>query len=180
MDTKCSTIECVWKRYRVIIGDNDIINIDSTNPRSEEEEINDIYSFFSNFQIISVTQDAQEFNKVIDIDNNDSSYKGRSGSITPRQLVFSPRQRLNVLLKMIGEFTSKDYRERLLKDYNIELSKYVASEDISIAVRSERVEMLEEKFGRFRLYRVIDSSNISDTLYSSILKEIKMKIGAIQ
>lgn len=181
MDTKSSTIECIGRRYRINIGDDDIINVESTNPRSEQEEISEIDSFFSNFQIISIVQEVQGFKEVMDINNNDSLHKGKSENIYIHdQLVFSPRQRFNILVKMRGEFTSKDYREHLLKEYNVKLGKYAASDDISIAVKSERIEVLEEKSGRFRLYRVIDSSSIDDTLYSSILNDNKIKMEAIQ
>ena len=180
MDTKSSTIECIWRRYCIKIGDNDIINVESTNPRSEQEEISEIDSFFSNFQIISIDQGVQEFKEVLNVDNNDILNNGKSGNVhIPEQLVFSPRQRFNILIKMRGEFTSKDYREHLLKEYNVKLGKYATSDDVSIAVKSGRIEMLEEKSGRFRLYRVVDSSNVNDTLYSSMLKENKMKIEAV-
>ncbi len=178
MDTKSSTIECIWRRYRVNIGDEDIINVESTNPRSEEEEISEIDSFFSNFQIISITQEVQE---VIDVNNSDNLHKGTTENIhIPEQLVFSPLQRFNILVKMRGTFTSKDYREHLLKEYNVKIGKYATSDDISIAVKSERLERLEQKSGRFRLYRVIDSSSVSDILYLSMLNDNKIKMETIQ
>lgn len=166
MDKKSTRIECIWRRYCIKIDDNGIINVESTSPRSEQEEISEIYSFFSNFQIISINQLSQYVQE------------GKIAPV-PAQLVFSPCRRFNVLLKMKGEFTSKDYREYLLKEYNIKLSKYVASDDITLAVRSERVEMLGEKSGRFRLYRVIDSSSVNDALYSSMLNDNKIKVEAI-
>jgi len=177
MDKKSTTIECVWRRYSIKTGDDGVIHVESTNPRSEQEEISEIDSFFSNFQIISMNQETQE---VLDIDNRNSLQKGKTGNVHIPELVFGPMQRLNVLLKMKGEFTSKDYRGHLLKEYNVKLGKFAASDDISIAIKSERIEILEEKSGRFRLYRVKDSSDINDTLYSSMLKENKMKIEAIQ
>ena len=96
------------------------------------------------------------------------------------QLVFSPRIRFNILLKMKGEFRSIDYREHLLKEYNVKIAKYVSSDDISIALSSGRLEMLPEKRGRFRLYRVLDSSSVNDILYSSILKDNKTRMEVIQ
>jgi hypothetical protein len=179
MDKKSSTIECIWRRYRIKTGDDDILYVESTNPRSEQEELSEIDSFFSNFQIVSIDQEVQEV-EVLDIDNNDSLSKVEAKSVhIPEQVVFSPRQRFNILLKMKGEFTSKDYRDYMLEEYNVKLGKDASHDDISIAIKSERIEMLEEKSGRFRLYKVIDSSSVNDTLYLSISKENKIKMEAI-
>ena len=170
MDKEDNTIECICRKYRVKTSEGMIIEVESTKPMSEHavkrllEEDSEICSFFSNYKIVNIEQEllTQDINSCLKPEIKDVPPKGK----------FSPMQRFNILLKMKGEFTSKSYMGHMLDVYKVKIARYVAFDDIVMANKAGRLELVK-KSGRFKIYKVLDSSSVDQKQYTSILKNIK-------
>lgn len=87
----------------------------------------------------------------------------------------SPFERLNVLLKMEGEFTRPDY-QKFMEVATQKMSDYMGHEDIEAALLLKKIEITGEKVGGFRKYKVIDTNPVDKDTYKQIIKEHKMEI----
>lgn len=91
------------------------------------------------------------------------------------EYVLAPFERLNVLLKMEGEFTRIDY-QKFMVDTTQKMSDFMGHEDIEVALLLKKIEVIEEKTGRLRKYRVIDTNPVDRDTYRQMIKEHKMEI----
>ncbi len=169
------TIECTCRKYRIRTNEGMIIDVESKKPIGEKaigqllQEVNEIDSFFSNFRIMNIRQE------ILISENNPQKTETHYSN----QDKFGPMERINILLKIEGEFTNKDYMRFLFDEYNVKIARYVAFDDIITAIRSRRVERIG-KSGRCHTYRVIDPSSIDKNTYMSILKDNKVQMSVVQ
>lgn len=172
MNKNDSRVEYLGRIYRVKTSEDIIFYIESMRNMNKEEEIDDICSFFSNYQIIFDKEKTLTIdNNIPKIENKLETKFGKDDKIdieqkikmgTRRRYIQNPLWRVNELLKFKGEFTSDDYKKYMRNKYNIELTKYVINDDMHIAIRLKRLEDTGKKFGRFRIYKIIDSSHIEN------------------
>ena len=137
------------------------------------EEDSEIDTFFSNYKIININQE------ILTSEINSNSKSENKNTYIPLTGKFSPLDRFNILLKMKGEFTSRDYMKYVLDNYKAKIARYVAFDDISTGLKSSKLELVK-KSGRYNIYKVIDSSSIDQKQYTAILKNKRIQINAIQ
>lgn len=177
---KEAIIECVCRIYRVKMPGGMVVDVEATKPLSVQmthellEEDNDIDSFFAHHKITGLRHmvvspvDKVKENKIVD-------------KRTFGQVGFSPRQRLNNLLKMKGEFTREDYQKYMLDIHIVKIEKFMAYDDLRAALRAKRVEKVEKKSGRLQKYKVLDPVEIDENLYREIIiKDHKIHAGIVQ
>lgn len=171
-------IECIGRKYRVQTRGGMIVEVESTKPLSSKlthellQEDNDINSFFSEHKIMSIRQMVTPTKNIQE--------KEIESKRTPKRGKFSPRQRLNNLLKMKGVFTREDYQKHMLEIYGVKIEKFMAYDDIRDAIVAKRLEITEGKIGRARKYRVLDPTDIDENLYKTLMKDVKIQMGVIQ
>ena len=175
-----NTIECICRRYRVQTPGGMVVEVESIKPLSGQmnhellEEDCEINSFFSNHkivssirQIVATSSNVKKADKVI---SRPSSQQGR----------FTPRQRLNNILKMVGEFTRNDYRKYMLDTYGVKIERHTSHKDFQQALAIHRIEVVKERPGRQATYRVIDPADIDTTLYNTMINDHKIKMGIMR
>lgn len=172
-------IECVCRRYRVKMPGGIITEVESTKPLSVQmthellEEDNEIDSFFSHYKITSV----RHVTTPLDI-------KDKNEDIIDKQIfnqrALTPRQRLNVLLKMKGEFTREDYQKYMFDMHRLKVQKFMAYDDLRDAIKSKRLVKVEGKSGRMQMYKVVDPVDIDEQLYKTIIRDHKVHMGIVQ
>jgi len=174
-----NTIECVCRKYRVQTRGGLIVDVESTKPLSGQitqellEEDTEIDSFFTNHRIVGIRQMVATPSKFPKEDNIESKFAPKKGK-------FTPRQRLNHLLKMRGEFTRNDYQKYMLDTYGVKIEKFMAHDDLRGAIASKRIEITGGKVGRARKYRVVDQTDIDETLYKTLINDHKVRMGVLQ
>lgn len=172
-------IECIRRTYRINTPGGMIAEVESTKPLSIQlthellEEDKEIDSFFANHKIIGMRHmvasqeiQAKERNVAEKIIYN-------HGSMTPRQ-------RLNNLLKMKGEFTREDYQKYMFEINRIKIKNFMAYHDLRDAIKSKRLVITDGKSGRLQKYKVIDPADIDEQLYKTIINEHKMHMEITQ
>lgn len=172
-------IECVTRRYRVQTPGGMIVEVESDKPLSTQlnakllEEEKDINEFFKRRRILAVRQIVR------------SSPNQQKSSLEPPIIIgkdgsLSPRQRLNQLLKMPGEFTRQDYIQRLFDNFQYKINKWTSHNDIQDALYLNKIEIKEDRKGkRGRKYRVIDTQEIEESLYKKLLQDRKLQISTL-
>ena len=179
---KETIIECVCRTYRIKTPGGLIAEVESTKPLSIQlthellEEDNEIDSFFDNHRIIGMRH------MVASHETQETQVKERkiAEKIIYDQGSMTPRQRLNNLLKMKGEFTRKDYQNYMLDVNRVKIEKYMAYHDIRDAISAKRLVVAEGKSGRSQKYKVTDPIEIDEKLYKTIINEHKVHIGIVQ
>lgn len=84
-----------------------------------------------------------------------------------------PFERINVLLRMEGEFTRYDY-QRFMEEGKQKMSNFMGHDDIRAAMLLGKIEAAGGKEGKgLRRYRVIDQSPIDKDEYRQAVKESK-------
>lgn len=173
-----NTIECFCRKYRVQTPGGLIVEVESTKALSGQithkllEEDTEIDSFFSNHKIVGLRQLVTTPAKY-----QEDKFVSR---LAPKKGRFTPRQRLNHLLKMKGEFTREDYQKYMLEMYGVKIEKFMAYDDIRSALASKRLEVMEGKSGRQSKYRITDPNDVDENLYKSMIKDQKIQMGVIQ
>jgi hypothetical protein len=171
-------IECICRKYRVQTRNGMIVEVESTKPLSEQttqkllHEDDDIDLFFSTHNIMAIRH-------MVMTPINNNQEKKIEGKLTPKNGRFTPRQRLNHILKMTGEFTRNDYQKHMLDKYGVIIPKFMAHTDIKGAIVAKRLEIVEGKVGRERKYRVIDPTDVDNTLYKTISNDRKIQMGVL-
>lgn len=172
-------IECVCRVYRVKMPGGLIAEVESTKPLSIQmthellEEDKEIDSFFAHHKItgmrhIVASQETQV--KESKIAEKNLFNQGR----------LSPRQRINSLLKMKGEFTRNDYQKYMLDVNRVKIEKFMAYDDLRDAIRLKRLVKIEEKSGRVHKYKVIDPVDVDEQLYKTMINEHKVHMAITQ
>lgn len=169
-------IECISRRYRVRSPGGMVVDIESSKPLSGQlndkllAEDSEIGSFFSNHKVMNIRQ-------VVTMPTKNPQERKIESKLSPKNGIFTPRQRFNNLLKMKGEFNRKDYQKYMSDVYGVAINKYMAWDDIRSAIVAKRLEIIEGKVGRARTYRVVDPTDVDDTLYKTLINDRKLKVG---
>jgi hypothetical protein len=177
---KEAIIECVCRRYRVQMPGGMVTEVESTKPLTVQmnhellEEDNEINSFFAHHKIMSIRHMVTSPTKQV------QERKTTHGLVLGKD-TFSPRQRLNHLLKMKGEFTRHDYQKYMLDTHRVKIATYMAYDDLRSAMRAKRLEKIEPKSGRLQKYKILDPVEIDENLYRSIIiKDHRVHMGIVQ
>ncbi len=172
-------IECVCRIYRVKMPGGMVAEVESTKPLSLQmthellEEDEEIDSFFAHHKITGIRH-------IIASQEEQVKESKTAEKIIFKQGSMSPRQRLNSLLKMKGEFTRKDYQKYMLDVNRIKIEKFMAYNDLKDAIRIKRLIKIEEKIGRVHKYKVTDPIDIDEQLYKTIINDHKAHIAVTQ
>lgn len=173
-------VECTYRRYRVQTPGGMIVEVESDKPLStqlnvklleEEPEIND---FFKYHKILGIRQI---------IRGNINQQKTRAPEepmIIAKDGTLSPRQRINQLLKMKGEFTRQDYIDSLFDNFKYKLNKWTSHSDIKDALHLKKIEIVSErKSHNGRIYKVTDKEDVEESLYQKLLQDRKLHISVL-
>lgn len=173
-------VECIYRRYRVQTPGGMIVEIESDKPLSTQlnakllEEEPEIDEFFKHYKILGARQ---LIRTNIDKQNKKDLAEPR---IIAKDGTLSPRQRLNHLLKMKGEFSRQEYIDSLFTNFQYKLNKWTSHNDIKDALRLKKIEIITERKGQTaRLYKVIDSAEIEESLYKTLLQDRKLHISTL-
>ena len=179
MEENENIIECICRKYRIQNRGGLIVEVESTKPLSGKitsellEEDAEINSFFKDHRIVGIRH----------VVVTPSKYQKEEAKIeqklSPKKGRFTPMQRLNHVLKMKGEFTRDNYQKHMLEIYGVKIGKYMAYDDIRDALASKRLEITGGKIGRERTYRVVDPTDVDETLYKTLLKDQKIQMGIL-
>jgi hypothetical protein len=173
-------IECFYRKYRVKTPAGMIIEIESDKPLSTQlnikllEEEPEIDEFFKSHKILATRQLIRT--------HIDPKKKDISGLAEPTIIAkdgsLSPRQRLNELLKMKGEFTRQDYVESLFTNFRYKLNKWTSHTDIKDALQLNKIQMVRKE-KRSRVYKVIDTEEVEESLYTKLLQDRKLQMSIL-
>ena len=173
-------IQCTCRRYRVQTTGGMIVEVESDKPLSTQlnakllEEDCDIDEFFKHHNILGIRQIVRPS-------------PGQQGTIDLREPkliikdgILSPRQRLNQLLKMRGEFTRTDYIKYMFDDFHYKVNKWTSHNDIQDALRLNKIQIISERKGqKGRHYKVIDTEEVEESLYKKLLQDRKLHISTL-
>ena len=172
-------IECVCRRYRIQTPGGTIVDIESDKPLSTQlnaklvEEEGDINEFFKHRKILGMRQVVRTSPQQKTIDLGEPRIIAKDGTL-------SPRQRLNQLLKMKGEFTRQDYIDSLFDNFHYKLNKWTSHNDIKDALHINKIQILSDRKGhKGRLYKVIDTADVEESLYNKLLQDRKQHISTL-
>jgi hypothetical protein len=174
-------VECIYRKYRVQTPGGMIIEVESDKPLSTQlnakllEEEPEIDEFFKYHNILGTRQI---------IKSNINPQKTRDIAeprIISRNGTLSPRQRLNQLVKMKGEFTRQDYIDSLFTNFKYKLNKWTSHNDIKDALRLNKIQTITERKGqqRYRVYKVVDDIEVEESIYEKLLQDRKQHISTL-
>lgn len=171
-------IECICRRYRVQTPGGMIVEVESDKPLSTQlnakllEEEPEIDEFFKYHKILEMRQLVR---------TNISQQKTEGPRMIGKGGTLSPRQRINQLLKMKGEFARQDYISSLFTNFHYKLNKWTSHSDIKNALRLKKIEIMSERKGHnSRLYKVIDEEEVEESLYQKLLQDRKLHISVLE
>lgn len=171
---KDGKIECVLRKYHIHIPGGSVLEVESTKPISEEEtkrlleEDNGISSFFKHYKITGYLHPMPSPKKV---------HQERESRPDPANPL-TPRQRVNLILEMKGEFTRDDYVEHM-KGLGYDMTKWMAHIDFNNAIELKRLELADNTKRAF-IYKVIDPAPVDESLFKQLLKDRRLQVGTIQ
>ena len=171
-------IECVCRRYRIQTPGGTVVDVETDKPLSQQmnlkllEEDSDIDEFFKTHRILGTRYKVQQSPQRT-TDLGEPKILTKSGGL-------SPRQRLNQLLKMKGEFTRNDYIKFLFDSFQYKLNKWTSHNDIKDAIRLNKIQLVEHKGrGKERIYKIVDTEEIGESLYETFLQDRKLQISTL-
>lgn len=181
---KEAIIECVCRIYRVQMPGGMIADVESTKPLSVQmthellEEDKEIDEFFAHHKITGMRH------MITSQETHVKETRAKEGKATEK-LIFdqgglTPRQRINYLLKMKGEFTREDYQKHMLDVHRIKIPKFMAHDDIRKTLSIKRLERVSGKPGRVQWYKVVDPVEMDEQLYKTVVKDHKLHMGIVQ
>ena len=173
-------VECICRRYRVQTPGGMIVEVESDKPLSTQlnakllEEEPEINQFFKYHRILGTRQ----------IIRSNIGQQKTADLAEPRIIAkdgtLSPRQRLNQLLKMKGEFTRQDYIESMFSNFKYKLNKWTSHNDMKDALHLNKIELVSERKGqKGRLYKVVDDAEVEESLYEKLLQDRKLHISTL-
>jgi hypothetical protein len=172
-------VECICRRYRVQTPGGMVVEVESDKSLSTQlnakllEEEPEINEFFKYHKILGIRQ-------IIRNNKNKRTTDFIEPKIIAKDGTLSPRQRLNQLLKMTGEFTRQDYIDSLFTNFRYKLNKWTSHNDIKYALHLNKIEIvLERKGHNSRLYKVIDTEEVEESLYNKLLQDRKLHISTL-
>lgn len=173
-----NVVECICRRYRIQTPGGMIVEVESDKPLStqlnsklleEEPEINQFFKYHKILGTRQVTRSDIGRQKTINLAKQRIMAKGET---------LNPRQRLNQLLKMKGEFTRQDYIGYLFTNFRYKLNKWTSHNDIKDALILNKIEKISDRKGHNgRLYKVIDTVEVEDSIYEKMLQDRKLNIS---
>lgn len=172
--SKDGKIECVLRKYHIHVPGGSILEIESTKPISEEEtkrllgEDNGIHDFFRHYKITSYLHPVPSPRKAR------QENEPRPGPTKP----LTPRQRVNILLEMKGEFTRDDYM-KYMKGLGYDMTKWMIHCGISDAIKLKRLELTDDK-GRLHKYKVVDPIPVDESLFKQLLRDRKLQMDTMR
>lgn len=173
-NSKDGKIECVLRKYHIHVPGGSILEIESTKPISEEEtkrlleEDNGISDFFRHYKITGYLHPVIVPRKVRQ-DN-----EPRPDPAKP----LTPRQRVNLLLEMKGEFTARDY-VKYMKNLGHDVTKWMMHCDTNNAMELKRLKIVDDT-RRLCIYKVVDHMPVDESLFVQLLKDRKLQMGIIR
>lgn len=179
MDENENTIECIGRRYRVYTKGGMTLDVESSKKLSDKlndallKEDDAIKNFFSNNNIMNIRQ-------VVMVPSNKPQERPFENKLTPKGGRFTPKQRLNHLLNMKGEFSRIDYQKYMFDIHGVVIERYTAYDDIRDAIASNRLKITEEKIGRARKYKVVDPINVDDNISETMINDRKAKLEILK
>ncbi len=172
-------IECICRRYRVQTPGGMVVEVESDKSLStqlnaklleEEPEIND---FFKYHKILGIRQ-------IVRTNTSQKTTGLAEPRIVAKDGTLSPRQRINQLLKMKGEFTRQDYIHSLFTNFRYKLNKWTSHSDIKDALHLKKIEIVSERKGHNgRIYKVTDKEDVEESLYQKLLQDRKLHISVL-
>lgn len=173
-------IECICRRYRVQTSGGMVVEVESDKHISTQlnakllEEEPEINEFFKYHKILGMRQIVRSnINQQKTTDLAEPRIIAKDGTL-------SPRQRLNQLLKMKGEFTRQDYIDSLFDNFKYKLNKWTSHNDIKDAVHLNKIEVISGRKGQTgRLYRVTDAVEVEEPIYKKLLQDRKLHISTL-
>jgi hypothetical protein len=172
-------VECIYRRYRVQTPSGMVVEVESDKPISTQlnakllEEEPEINEFFRYHKILGVRQ-------IVRSNIDQKTRELTEPKIVANDGTLSPRQRLNQLLKMKGEFTRKDYIDSLFTNFRYKLNKWTSHSDIKDALHLNKIQMVSEgRCQRSRSYKVIDTEEVEESLYKKLLQDRKLQISTL-
>lgn len=169
-------IECVCRRYRVQTPGGMVVEVESTKPLSMQEtarlleEDSDVDDFFKSHKILAIRQ-------LVHVPHTQQKESPRK---SVKRGTLSPRQRLNQLLKLRGEFTRADYIKYLRENFQYNINRWTSYSDIQDALRLHKIEIVSDKKGtKGRIYRVISEEEVEESLYQKLLQDRKLHISTL-
>jgi hypothetical protein len=159
-----------------------VVEVESDKPISTQlnakllEEEPEINEFFKYHKILGARQIVRS--------NIDQKTRDIAGHAEPKMIAnngdLSPRQRLNELLKMRGEFTRQDYIESLFTNFRYKLNKWTSHTDIKYALQLNKIQIASKREGkRDRFYKVVDTEEVGESLYNKLLEDRKLQISTL-
>lgn len=171
---KDGKIECVLRKYHIHMPGGSVLEVESTKPISEEgtkrllEEDNGISNFVRHYKItgylhpVTAPRRARQDNEP------------RPDPAKP----LTPRQRVNLLLEMKGEFTRSDYMEHM-KGLGYDMTKWMAHIAFNSAIGFKRLELVDDT-KRALIYKVVDPMPVDESLFKQLLRDRKLQIDTAQ
>lgn len=182
MDTRIgnNAIECIYRRYRVQTPEGMITDIESDKPLSTQlnakllEEEPEIDEFFKHRKILAVRQLVRPSpNQIKTTDLGAPKILTKDGNL-------NPRQRLNHLLKIKGEFTRQDYIKCMFDDLKYKINIGISHKDIQEALEMGKIEIVKEREGKKgRIYRVINHEELDEPIYKKLLQDRKLQMATM-
>ncbi len=182
MDTRLgeNRIECISRKYKIQVPGGMIVEIESDKPLSMQlnakllEEEGDINEFFKHRKIIGLRQAVRA--PVGHIKATDLEAPG----MMTKNGELNPMQRLNILLKIPGEFARIDYIKHLFDETKYKINKWTSHKDIVLALELHKIEVVKEREGKKgRIYRVINKDEIEESLYKKLLQDRKLQMSTL-
>lgn len=187
-------VTCTKRTYNIQTSDGVQIEVESKRTLSDEitamllKDDKDIGSFLDNCNIVNI-----DF-----VDKKTSLYKNRRDKKLKKRLSkkhiakkvekdkektindrdtqsdnecpLSPYDRINMMIKMEGEFTRLDY-QKFMEEKGYKMSDFMGHEDIKDAILLKRISPTGERLEKGRkVYRIIDVMPIEKYMYRKILK----------
>ncbi len=197
-----SIIECVKRIYKIQTPDGIEIKIESEERSISGvmtakllQEDKEICFFFEKCKILGIENIRKEEKQE---KRDRSKKKKREDTITKKDLEIQvietseiqetkegeeplrghlgPFERLNMMLKIEGDFTRVDY-QNLLEDSGYRISNFMGHGDMEDALLLRRIERTGEKIGKgLRKYKVIDVTPVNDDMYREMRRQYRNKI----
>ena len=171
-------VTCIKRVYQIQMSNGIKMEVESEKPLSGattakllEEDIV-INEFFKHHKILGIRQIIRTAGPQ-KTDIKPPMIIGKDGTL-------NPRQRLNQLLTMAGEFTRADYIKFLFDSCQYKLNKWTSHNDMKDALDLHKIELVDNRKGRDGWkYRVVDSTEVEESLYEKLLQDRKLHISTL-
>lgn len=169
-----SIIECVKRIYKIQTPNGIEIKVESEErPISGVmtakllQEDKEICFFFEKCKILRIENIRKEEIKEEEIKEDEE----------PIYRQIPPFDRINMILKIEGDFTRLDY-QKLMKDSGYNISNFMGHGDMEDALLLRRIERTGEKIGKgLRKYKVINTTPVDNDMYREMKRQNKSELS---